>query len=135
MSISVELQEVKGEVADALRGIFENEGSRLFLLKREPHSGLYTLVAEVTAGWRARFNEYRGQMGIRIATTATGFVNTIGQSSHFAYGVADGDGAFEVFGIEPDRRDVIAPNGNSAYWKIYGTKAADERYTPEEEEE
>lgn len=135
MSIAAELIGVKGEVADVLRGVFENEGARLFLLKREPHSQAFTLVSEVTAGWRARFNEYRGQMGIRIATTAAEFADTIGQTSHFAYGVPDEAGAFEVFEIEPDRRDVIAPNGNSQYWKIYGGKAADERYLPAAEEE
>lgn len=133
MSIAPELTEVKAEVADVLRDVFENEGARLLLLKRGGETSKYALVQEITSGWRARFNEYRGQMGIRMATTADGFNDVIGQTSHFAYGVPQetepGVFKIEVFAIDPEQRDITPPADRSYLWKIYGTKLRNERFT------
>lgn len=113
----------------ALTAAFEDDAARCFLLKRSTDSSKLTAVEELTEGWQTRFNEYRGQMALSVATLDAGFADLIAQASFFAYGVPDADGDLEVFSIDPDRRDVIAPNGTSPFWKVYGTKAPEERFT------
>jgi hypothetical protein len=51
------------------------------------------------------------------------------QTSYVAYGV-ENDGKLDLYSIDPDRRDVVPPNGSSVYWKVFATKVAtsDSRY-------
>jgi hypothetical protein len=56
---------------DALRAAFAKDGTRAFLLKRGGQTEKFSVVQELTAGWQAKFNEYRGQMVFSIATVTT----------------------------------------------------------------
>lgn len=114
---------------DALRAALGRDGERMFLLKREGQTKRFTPIAEVTAGWQVKFNEFRGQMVFRVATTDATFADDIAQASYIGYGVPDGSSQIEVFSIDPDRRDVVAPAGSSVYWKVYAAKEPKERFT------
>lgn len=115
-------------VFDKIRKRAFDANIRFFLLKRLNNSGKFVSVGEVFSGWYVEFNEYRGQMVFEIATNEVGFVDTISQTSYVGYGVPDADNDLEVFSIDPDRRDVIPPNGDSPFWKVYGTKVPLERF-------
>lgn len=118
---------------DALRNALGRDGSRMFLLKRGGQTERFASVAEIVSGWQVKFSDYRQQMQFKVATTDADFADDIAQTSFIGYGVPDDDGEIEVFAINPDRRDVIAPTGSSVYWKVYAAKAANERFTIPEE--
>ncbi len=118
---------------DALRIALGRDNVRMFLLKRDGQTKAFVSIAEVTVGWQVKFNEYRGQMAFRVATIDDDFADDIAQASYIGYGVPDDDDEIEVFSIDPDRRDVIAPTGSSVYWKVYAAKVANERFTVPEE--
>lgn len=126
-----------GEAFDEIRADLFAEGARCFLVKRREHSQKWVSVTEIAAGWLVEFSEYRNQMVLQIAAAnETGFENLFAQAGGFAYGVPDADGQLEVFAADPERRDAVAPNGTSPFWKIYGEKAAAERFNvPGTEEE
>ncbi len=113
----------------AITNAFERDGVKLFLLKRSPDSQELTTIQELTEGWQMKFNTYRGQMLLTYATVETEFADIIAQTTFVAYGVPDMDNQIEVFSIDPDRRDVIAPNGGSPFWKVFVTKEPTERFT------
>lgn len=129
MGIENDIISAMGSAQDALREVFLPATTRCFLLKRKPHSENFVAVLELTSGWFIKWNEYRGQLVLMIASTISGIADSIAQTSFFAYGVPDSQSQLEVFGIDPDRRDVVSPVGNSPFWKLYGAKDARERYT------
>jgi hypothetical protein len=118
---------------DALRAAFAKDGTRAFMLKRGGQTSQFAVVSELTAGWYAKFNTYRGQMVFKVATTSDAMDDLMSQTSYIAYGVpveAETDVfKLDVYSIAPDRVDVVPPNGSSVYWKVFATKVANERFT------
>ncbi len=114
------------EKNDALRDAFERDGARLFLLKRGGQTSQFSVIAEITSGWQAKFNLFRMQMTFKFAGTEDAFADQISQTSWIAYGVPVENPTdtfkMETFSIDADRRDVIAPNGSSVYWKVFAAK-------------
>lgn len=123
-----EIIEAQIEKFDALREIFESEDVRCFLIKSAGNSN-YTIVAELTGGWYQRWNEFRQQTRLACATLDASFADFAAQSSFFAYGVPDAENALDVFEIEDEQRDKVAPNGANPYWKFYGLRKPNERFT------
>lgn len=125
-------QQVTLKAANAfnrVRGKFFDSNARVFLLKRGFQTERFEVVgAELTQDWWIEFDEYRGQMVLMYATLDAGFNDLIAQTSYVAYGAADSTGQMEVYSIDPDRRDVVPPNGDSLFWKVFITKVPNERF-------
>lgn len=129
MPETADIIEANIEKFDALRETFLETEARCFLIKSAEHSGELEIVLELLAGWYFRCNEYRQQMRIAYATLDDSFVNLATQTSFFAYGTPDADGAIDVYKIEDDQRDKVAPNGANPYWKFYVLRVQNERFT------
>jgi hypothetical protein len=129
MSYASEIISAKSEAQDAIRSVFMPDGARCFLLKRKGQTKAFDGFFEITTGWNVKWNEYRLQMGFKFATTDAEFADKIAQASHIGFGVPDADDEIDVFAINPDRKDVIPPDGKSSYWKVYADRSAEERYT------
>jgi hypothetical protein len=67
-------------------------------------------------------------MTFKIATTDDAIDDLMSETSFVAYGV-ENDGKLDLYSIDPDRRDIVPPNGSSVYWKVFATKVASERFT------
>lgn len=125
---------------NALRDAFDPDGKVYYLLRRAGETSRFTVVTELLGGHDLKWNEYRGQTRLRIATMAPEMNDLVAITSHFAAGVPDAEGKIEVFVVSDDQVDRVAPDGKSVYWKLYGTKVPSERFTiptppPDEEEE
>jgi hypothetical protein len=113
---------------DKMRKVFVGPTSRCFLLKRAGQTSSFAKVGEVASGWFYKFDEYRGQVKLAIATTSDDFSDLMAQTSYVAMGVPAGDGSFDVYSIDPSRRDIVPPDGTSPFWKVFITKEPIERY-------
>lgn len=114
---------------DALRDAFYIDGTRLFLLKKEGQTQRFTLVAEITTGWYCKWNEFRERMTFRLASTSSGLADQIAQTSYIGYGVPNASEQVDVFSISFEQRDRVPPNASSVYWKLYGVRQKELRYT------
>jgi hypothetical protein len=113
---------------DALRKALLPVNSRLFLLKRTTDKSKLISLGEIDSAWYSKFNTFRGQMLISIGTLDDSFADLIAQASFIGYGVPNADLEIDVYSIEPDRRDVVPPDGGSPFWKIFVTRDAKERF-------
>lgn len=129
MNISTQMQTAMAQVSTVMAETFLPEGARCFLLKRSGQTKALTPVAEVTSGWFVQFNEYRGQMQFRFATTTDGFADQFAQKSYIGYGVPDGSDRIDVYETDPTQNDVVPPSGNSPFWKVFAVRVPNERYT------
>lgn len=117
----------------ALTNAFTPDGTRCFLLRRAGDTSKFAVVRELTAGYRAKWNGFRGQMSFSYATTETDIADVFARSTHIAYGVPDGSAKLEVYEIaaadDQSGRDIVAPDVSSVYWKAYTSKIRAERFT------
>lgn len=130
MALGDTIIRLEGKFNDLDRRILRREGVviRMFLLKKATESSRLTPIAEIVNGHRGSYSDYRQQQRFEIAQDSTGLSDAIAQTSHVAYGnVVSGE--MDVYEIEPDRRDVVPPDGNQPSWKIYGTRAPQLRFT------
>lgn len=117
------------ELNTELTSAFMKDGWRCFLLKRAGQSSQFEVVQELISGVYIKFSEYRSQMLFRYATTDDAFSDKVFQTSDIAFGVPNNDDEIEVFTIEDGSRDIISPNASNPFWKLYGTKVTEERFT------
>lgn len=127
-SIKEELQTAIGEVFTCIAEEFD-PSNRLFLLKRSGETNVFTIVKELECGALAEHDLQRGQLRITISSADSGLTDEVAQTSFIAYGKPDSTDALEVYGIEPDRRDITGPAGLSPIWTMFATKIANERFT------
>lgn len=118
---------------DALREAFAVDGVRCFLLKRGEHTSLWTSNAELTTGYRIKFDDNRSESGLfRHATTDLAFRDTWAETTAIGYGVP-ASSQVEVYqfaqGEGGEEKDSIDPDGSSIYWSGRIVKLRNERYT------
>lgn len=101
---------------------------RLFLLKHKPSSGRYETGEEIAEHWHVEFLENSGEVKFSFAMLDENFPHIITAASFIAFGVPDADGDLEVFEIDPEKRDIAAPNGSNPCWTLIATKNKKERY-------
>lgn len=121
---------------DALRDAFALDGVRCFLLKREGQTGTrYTSIAELTEGWRVKFDDNRADSGLlRCAVVdIDSFRDSWAECSLVAYGVPNDDDEIEIYefassdaGVEKDKID---PDGSSVYFAGRIVRLPQERFT------
>jgi hypothetical protein len=128
-AIFQQISQGMAQLNDGLRGAFDRDGVRCFLLKKEGQTQRYVVVQELTSGYYVRFSEYRQQMQFRIANDDSGITDAIAQSSAIGYGVPNGDGKIDIYPVSPELRDRVPPNGSSPFWKLYGDRKAEIRFT------
>lgn len=128
MSETADIIEAQIEKFDALRETFCDETIRCFLLKRNDAGSLENVV-EMTAGWYFRWNEYRQQMRLAVATLDTAFGDLAAQTTFFGVGVPDAENMIDVYATDDDQRDRVSPNGANPYWKFYVLRVKEERFT------
>lgn len=128
MSEIAEIIESQIEKFDALREVLFDQNARCFLIKRAGETSKFAVVAELAAGWHFRWNEYRQQMRIAVATLDDSFADKAAQTSYFACGVPDTGGAIDVYKTVDEQRDKVPPNGQNPYWKFYVLREANERF-------
>lgn len=116
------------ELFDELREALLIDDYKIFLLSRDGQSEKFSVVKELTKGWYIEFDKYRGQMLVSYATLENNFGDEISQASFVAYGAADADGDFDVYSINPDRRDVVSPDGENPFWKMFVTREPTMRF-------
>ena len=108
-------------------------GYRMFLLKRGGETKRFTVVLEVLAkdGGYAEYSDWRQQLAMYVATLDATFPDKVAQTSHFACGVGYGvdSKSFDVYVVDPQRRDVVAPTGNNRAWKFFLTRDPKEVFT------
>lgn len=109
-------------------------GSRMYLLKREPHSQALSVVHEFAIPFWSRWSSFREATVFMWADTAVEWMDRVAQSSFVGYGVPTGDRAeIDVYEISFDQRDRVMPNAGNLLWELYGTRLADERFEIPEE--
>lgn len=133
MALGDTLIKLEGKFNDIDRRILRRQGKevRCFLLKKATESSRLIALLEVTRGHRGKYNDFRQAQRVELGLDYEGLSDTIAAASHFAYGAADLSNSFDVFVIDPDRRDVIPPDGDNPSWKIYGVRDAKVRYSLE----
>lgn len=120
---------IEGQIEkfDAQREELCDENIRCFLLKRNDAGNLERIV-EIEAGWYFRWNEFRQQMRLAVATLDENFADLAAQATLFGVGVPDSDDQIEVYATDDDRRDRVPPNGANPYWKFYLLRVDNDRY-------
>jgi hypothetical protein len=102
--------------------------ARMFLLKRSGETQRFTVIDEITSGFWSRWSSYREQSVFMWADASGEWLDKVAQTSHIGFGVPDADAKIDVFAISPDQRDRLAPSGANLIWKLYGIRAAAERF-------
>lgn len=135
MALSDTIIRVNAKGNDIRRRLLMTD-ERCFLLKRGKETKRFTKIVEITEGWNVKFNGYRQQMGLEIATSTANFRNIVSQTSYIAYGsprvVAASTTEYDVYSILNEQIDVIPPTGSSPLWKFYLTREPQERFRIEE---
>lgn len=108
-------------------------GYRIFFLKRSGETGTkWTVVREITAkeGATTKYSDWRQQLVLTVATLDEDFADDAAQTSFWACGVGYGTGekTFDVYAVDPQRRDVVAPTANNAAWKFFLTRDPKEKF-------
>lgn len=131
MSDAIKAQMINGmsQLNDALSDVFLPDGRKCFLLKREGQTQRFAVVQELTASYYVKWNSYREQMLFRVATIDAGFSDIVAQTHAIGYGVPNIDGMIDVYAISPDQRDRVPPDGSNPFWKLYGIRKPEQRFT------
>lgn len=130
MGLRETIIKVEGKAANIERKLLLTKMTRCFLLKRAKESKRLVSITELVSEWNARYSDYRQQLGIDIFTDAPEFADMIAQASFVAYGETSGPLLeYDVFSIDPERRDVIPPTGGNPAWKLWVTRNPQERFS------
>lgn len=120
---------VKGRVADVQRRLILPPGFRIFFLKQDGETGKrYKVIREVTTGASFTYSDWRQQGVLEVATLDPTFADDAAQTSYWGCGVgwnippATDNKTFDVYGVDPQRRDVVAPTSSNATWKFFLTR-------------
>jgi hypothetical protein len=124
----------RGHANDIKRRLLLPPGYRFFMLKRAGETKRFSVVLEVTSGYYTEYSDWRQQLGFFNQTLDTSFPDKVAQTTHCAAGVpivdvtTPGQYLLDVYGIDPNRRDVVPPTVANSGWKIYMTREPKERF-------
>lgn len=106
-------------------------GYRIFFLKRAGETKRFSIVREVTSGATTKYSDWRQQLVLNVSTSDPTFADDAAQTSYWACGVGYGDdkNIFDVYVVDPARRDVVPPTANNSAWKFFLTREPKERFT------
>lgn len=132
MALRDSIIRVEARLANVDRRLDQRATDRCFGLKRGKETKRFTVVMEFTQGWKIRYSGFRQQLELSYATLEDSFVDQAAQMSYWAYGVGSDAGAgalsFDVYGVDPERRDVVPPTTDSPLWRFYLTRLPEERF-------
>lgn len=134
MTLRASVIRVKGRVNDIKRRLILPPGFRIFFLKSAGETGLrYTVIREVLKGASVEYSDWRQQLVLEVAvneTLDTTFADDAAQASFWACGTGYGtdNKTFDVYGVDPQRRDVVAPTAVNAAWKFFLTRDPKRRF-------
>jgi hypothetical protein len=124
---------VEGRLANVDRRLELPKDSRCFGLKRGKETKRFAVVMEFTTNWKIRYSGFRQQLELSYGTLDDSFTDLAAQMSYWAYGVGTDIGvgvlSFDVYGVDPQRRDVVPPTSDSPMWRFYLTRLPEERFT------
>lgn len=105
-------------------------GFRIFLLKRAGETSKLVSIREITVGAVVTYSDWRQQLVFKIATLDATFPDDVAQTSYWGAGVGRGTGnkTFDVYGVDPQRRDVVQPTADNANWRFFLTRDPRERF-------
>lgn len=114
----------KAKGNDVKRRLLLPPGFRIFFLKRGGETKRFTVIREVTAGANIKYSDWRQQLVLNVCTLDETFADDAAQTSYWAAGVGYGTNnkTFDVYAVDPQRRDVVAPTANNAAWKFFLTR-------------
>lgn len=120
----------KAKGNDVKRRLLLPAGFRIFFLKRGGETRKFSVIREVTTGATVKYSDWRQQLHLSVATLDIDFDNDAAQTSYWACGVGYGTDSktFDVYVVDPQRRDVVAPTANNAAWKFFLTRAPGESF-------
>lgn len=120
----------KAKGNDVRRRLLLPPGFRIFFLKRGGETKKFSVIREVTEGANIKYSDWRQQLVLNVATSDTNFANDAAQTSYWAAGVGYGTNnkTFDVYVVDPQRRDVVAPTANNAAWKFFLTREPKEAF-------
>ncbi|HXG86529.1 MAG TPA: hypothetical protein VNI84_21100 [Pyrinomonadaceae bacterium] len=87
------------------------------LVKNEFQSKSYRVLKTLTGGWFLYFSKYYSSFVLQVATRDPIFRKISSQVTHIA--LLDNGVSGTVYEIPPDRRQVVAPNGDIPYYEIF----------------
>lgn len=121
MPYKTSLLRVEGRLLDLDRRLEIGKTARLFLIKRGVEQKRFVLVREITEQWSIRWSEWRGEVVVLVGAADTTFPDEIISSSFVAYGEGRGEDndTFDVFQLNPERKEVIPPVPKTPFWKAY----------------
>lgn len=106
-------------------------GYRIFFLKRSGETGTkWTIVREITEGGYTKYSDWRQQLVLDVYTADTDFADDAAQTSYWACGVGYGtlNKTFDVYKVDPERRDVVQPTADNAAWRFFLTRDPKESF-------
>lgn len=109
MSIIAAIIKVKQAEYDTRRGLFFEENSTCYLIKRDGDAHDFSVVQKIISGWYLEYSDLRGQFELLIATDQSNF----GSQIAFSDAVAVNDEVYEIA-----QGDSLPPNGNNLIWKL-----------------
>lgn len=121
----------KAKGNDIKRRLLLPLGFRIFFLKRGGETKKFVVIREVTAGATIKYSDWRQQLVLNVCTLDGSFDNDVAQTSYWACGVGYGldKNIFDVYAVDPQRRDVVPPTANNAAWKFFLTRNPKESFT------
>jgi hypothetical protein len=133
MTLRASVIRVKGRVNDIKRRLILPPGFRIFFLKRGGETKRFVVIREVLTGASVEYSDWRQQLVLEVAvneTLDTAFADDAAQASYWAAGVGYGtdNKTFDVYGVDPQRRDVVAPTAVNAAWKFFLTRDPKEKF-------
>lgn len=120
----------KAKGNDVRRRLLLPPGFRIFFLKRSGESKKFAVILEVTKGATVKYSDWRQQLVLQVATSDASFADKAAQTSYWAAGVGYGtdNKTFDIYVVDPQRRDVVAPTANNAAWKFFLTREPKESF-------
>lgn len=120
----------KAKGNDVKRRLLLPPGFRIFFLKRAGETKKFSVIREVTVGATIKYSDWRQQFALSVYTLDTSFPDDVAQTSYWAAGVgySTNDKTFDVYAVDPQRRDVVAPTANNAAWKFFLTREPRESF-------
>jgi hypothetical protein len=114
----------KAKGNDVKRRLLLPPGFRIFFLKRGGETKKFTVIREVTKGANIKYSDWRQQFALNVATLDDTFADDAAQTSYWAAGVGYGtdNKTFDIYTVDPQRRDVVPPTANNAAWKFFLTR-------------
>lgn len=131
MALRESVIRAKAKGNDVKRRLLLPAGFRIFFLRRSGETKKFSVIREVTAGATVRYSDWRQQLVLEVATSDSTFADDAARTSYWAAGVGYGDDSniFDVYAVDPERRDVVAPTANNSAWKFFLTRQPRESFT------